>query len=75
LEDHDISPIDEDQALILEEGEPSSYKEAQASAEKLGWESTMEREMISLRDNKRKLVKLPKRQQVIVQRRAWTIMM
>ncbi|OAE18442.1 hypothetical protein AXG93_2376s1010 [Marchantia polymorpha subsp. ruderalis] len=47
-------------ALILEEGEPSSYKEAQAMIKKLEWNAAMEREMESLIDYKTwKLVEPP----------------
>ena len=35
LGDYDISPQDDDRALILEEGEPSSYHEARALNDKL----------------------------------------
>ncbi|OAE29640.1 hypothetical protein AXG93_1762s1210 [Marchantia polymorpha subsp. ruderalis] len=38
--------------LILKEAEPSSYREAQASINKLEWNAVMEREMESLIDNK-----------------------
>ena len=41
LGDYDLSPQDDDRALILEEGEPSSYYEARASMEKLEWDAAM----------------------------------
>ncbi len=57
---------DEGNALILEEGEPSSYKDAQASPQKLEWDLAMHKEMQSLKHNKTwELVKAPKDQQVI----------
>ncbi|OAE22219.1 hypothetical protein AXG93_412s1080 [Marchantia polymorpha subsp. ruderalis] len=53
-------------ALILEEDEPSSYREAQASVNKLEWNATMEREMESLIDNKTwELVDIPTNQMLI----------
>lgn len=62
LEDRD----DDGNALILKEGEPSSYREAQASTDKLEWDAAMEREMQSFNDNKTwNLVKLPPGQQVM----------
>ncbi|KAL2630723.1 hypothetical protein R1flu_015409 [Riccia fluitans] len=53
-------------ALITEEGEPSSFEEAQNLAEKAEWSATMRKEMKSLSDNKTwELVELPKGKQVI----------
>ncbi|OAE22091.1 hypothetical protein AXG93_1175s1000 [Marchantia polymorpha subsp. ruderalis] len=53
-------------AFILEEGEIFSYKEAQASVNKLQWIVAMEREMESLIDNKTwKLVEPPSDQTLI----------
>ncbi|OAE24826.1 hypothetical protein AXG93_70s1000 [Marchantia polymorpha subsp. ruderalis] len=62
LKDHGLNFEDEDDmTMILEEGEPSSYKEVQALINKLEWNAAMEREMHSLIDNKTwKLVELPK---------------
>ncbi|OAE32685.1 hypothetical protein AXG93_4085s1060 [Marchantia polymorpha subsp. ruderalis] len=67
LKDRDLDFEDEDgMALILEEGELSSYREAQASVNKLEWNAAMEREMQSLINNKTwELVELPKDQTVI----------
>ncbi|OAE20925.1 hypothetical protein AXG93_3256s1720 [Marchantia polymorpha subsp. ruderalis] len=67
LEEQEVIDRDDDgNVLILEEGEPSSYREAQASIDKLEWDAAMEREMQSLNDNKTwKLVKLPPGQQVM----------
>ncbi|OAE21677.1 hypothetical protein AXG93_4170s1180 [Marchantia polymorpha subsp. ruderalis] len=49
---------DDGNALILEEGEPSSYREAQASTDKLEWDAAMERETTRL--GKRELMsKIP----------------
>lgn len=53
LKDRDLDFEHEDgMALILEEGEPFSYREAQASVNKLEWNAAIEREMQSLIDNK-----------------------
>ncbi|KAL2608738.1 hypothetical protein R1flu_027311 [Riccia fluitans] len=53
-------------ALIMKEGEPSSFEAAQNLAEKAKWSATMRKEMISLNDNKTwELVELPKGKQVI----------
>ncbi|OAE27641.1 hypothetical protein AXG93_3337s1030 [Marchantia polymorpha subsp. ruderalis] len=67
LHDRELEDRDDDgNAFILEEGEPSSYREAQASTDKLEWDASMEQEMQSLNDNKTwKLVKLPPGQQVV----------
>jgi len=67
LEEHDLEDGEDDgSALILEEGEPPSYRDARASPDKLEWDAAMEREMQSLIDNKTwKLVKLPQNQQVV----------
>ncbi|KAL2607982.1 hypothetical protein R1flu_026555 [Riccia fluitans] len=52
--------------LITEEGEPSSFEEAQNLAEKAEWSMAMRKEMKSLNDNKTwELVELPKGKQVI----------
>ncbi len=52
LEDSNISLKDDGHALMLEEGEPFSYHEAQASLEKLEWDAPMQREIQSFIDNK-----------------------
>ena len=66
LDDVDIAPEDDDMALILEEGEPSSYHEACASEQKHEWNAAMQRELQSLSDNKTwELEKLPSGQQVV----------
>ena len=66
LDDIDIAPEDDQMALILEEGEPSSYQEACASEQKHEWNAAMQRELQSLSDNKTwELVKLPSDQQVV----------
>ncbi|OAE21955.1 hypothetical protein AXG93_242s1390 [Marchantia polymorpha subsp. ruderalis] len=53
LKDCDLDSEDEDgMALILEEDEPSSFREAQAAINKLEWIVAMEREMESQIDNK-----------------------
>ncbi|OAE34616.1 hypothetical protein AXG93_167s1270 [Marchantia polymorpha subsp. ruderalis] len=53
LEDCDFDVEDRnDMALILEEVEPSSYRKAQTSVNKLEWNATMEWEMEFLIDNK-----------------------
>ncbi|OAE35979.1 hypothetical protein AXG93_93s1180 [Marchantia polymorpha subsp. ruderalis] len=63
---NEIDQHEDGMALILEEGEPSSYREAQASVNKLEWNVAMEREMQSLIDNKTwELVELPKDHTVI----------
>ncbi|OAE35897.1 hypothetical protein AXG93_4259s1010 [Marchantia polymorpha subsp. ruderalis] len=47
LHDQELEDRDDDgNALILEEGEPSSYREAQASTDKLEWDAAMERDAI-----------------------------
>ncbi|OAE23684.1 hypothetical protein AXG93_4520s1070 [Marchantia polymorpha subsp. ruderalis] len=67
LKDRDLDFEDENgMALILKEDEPSSYRETQASVNKLEWNVAMEREIQSLIDNKTwKLIELPKYQIVI----------
>jgi hypothetical protein len=45
LQDDDIMSDNGGNALILEEGEPSSYREAQASPQKLEWDAAMRREI------------------------------
>ncbi|OAE26759.1 hypothetical protein AXG93_1129s1070 [Marchantia polymorpha subsp. ruderalis] len=53
-------------ALILEEDEPSSYREAQTSVNKLEWNAHMKREMDTLIDNKTwELVETPTNQTLI----------
>ncbi|KAL2634229.1 hypothetical protein R1flu_005708 [Riccia fluitans] len=50
-------------ALITEEGEPSSYEEAQNLVEKAEWNTKMQKEMNSLNDDKTwELVELPQGQ-------------
>ncbi|KAL2623060.1 hypothetical protein R1flu_003265 [Riccia fluitans] len=50
----------------MEEGEPSSFEEAQNSDEKVEWTEEIRKEMKSFSDNKTwKLVELPKGKQVI----------
>ncbi|OAE29694.1 hypothetical protein AXG93_509s1470 [Marchantia polymorpha subsp. ruderalis] len=67
LEDCDFDIEDRDGiALILEEGEPSSYREAQASVNKLEWNTAMEREIESLIENNTwELVESPTNQRMI----------
>ena len=67
LEDKDLSLDEEDgSALILEEGEPSSYHDALVSSEKHEWEEAMHREIQLLLENKTwKLVTLPKDQPLV----------
>ena len=67
MDDKDIS-FDEEHgnALILEEGEPSSYRDALVSSEKHEWEEAMHREMQSLLENKTwELVTQPKDQPLV----------
>ena len=57
---------EDDHALITEEGEPTSFKEAIASAEKKEWQLAMEKEMQSLALNKMwTLVQLPEGKRVV----------
>lgn len=52
--------------MITENGDPSSFFEAQASQEKQEWEAAMRKEMKSLRDNKTwELTELPPGKQVV----------
>ncbi|KAL2620625.1 hypothetical protein R1flu_000830 [Riccia fluitans] len=54
-------------ALIIEEGEPSSFEEAQNFVDKAEWTATMRKEMKSLNDNKTwELVELRKDKQMDV---------
>ena len=66
LQDEDICVEDEGRALILEEGEPSSYHEACTSEQKHEWAAAMQQEMQSLSDNNTwELVKLPNTAQLV----------
>lgn len=72
VEEADASDVGH--VLLTEEGEPSSYREAQASPEKEKWKEAMCREMDSLHDNRTwELVELPKGKQAVASKWVYKI--
>ncbi|OAE31258.1 hypothetical protein AXG93_1962s1150 [Marchantia polymorpha subsp. ruderalis] len=51
VRDEDLLVDDSGEALITEDGSPSSYAESQSVPEKLDWDAAMRKEMKSLHDN------------------------
>ncbi|KAL2632929.1 hypothetical protein R1flu_004408 [Riccia fluitans] len=57
---------DETHALIMKEGESSSFEEAQNSNEKVKWSTAMRKEMKAFNDNTWEFIELPKGNQMII---------
>jgi len=66
IDDIEVDVEDSGDALITEDGDPSSFSEAQASSEKQEWNAAMQKEMKSLHANKTwELTELPQGKRVV----------
>jgi hypothetical protein len=66
LDEHLVQDPEDGGVLLTEDGEPSTFREAQNSSEKTEWMAAMQRELKSLEDSQTwKLVKLPSGQRMM----------